>query len=46
MADKAEEKDPRATAREAEMKRQEDLAKAVHDRTHKAGKPIPIVIEG
>lgn len=46
MADKAEEKDPRHADREAELKRQKGLAKAVHDRTHKAGKPVPIVIEG
>lgn len=41
MADEPKDKD-----REAELKRQEDVRKAVHDATHdKSGKPTPIIAE-
>ena len=46
MADKAEQKDPRTEAREAELRRQAKLERAIHNRTHDGDKPKPIVIEG
>lgn len=47
MAKDKDEKDPRQEARDAELARQEKVAKAIHDATHdKDGNPIPITQPG